>query len=181
MQEVRGRWNSRLNQQESASACLGWAWGAWRCYRAGPTGWKEDSPKVPTPSLTFFLLLAPGSSASLIIAHPNVSNPRNGECAASEAFVSVEGGGGGGGRGKGKGGGSAREGREGREGREWGGLPYVVTTIEPCGYRAREEGAIVVVPCGWPYQLLRQTHARAMGLLPLLAAGCLDLNLAFPH
>jgi len=29
--------------------------------------------------------------------------------------------------------------------------------------------------------LLRQTHARAMGLLPLLAAGCLDLNLAFPH
>lgn len=113
LQEVRGRRNSRLNQQESASACLGAV-----LLSCAPHWLEGRLAEGADPSLTF-LLLAPGSSASVIIARSSVSNPRNGECAASEGFVSVEGGG------------RARGGEGSGRSAIW------VTMIEPCGYRAR--------------------------------------------
>jgi hypothetical protein len=63
------------------------AWGAVLLSRA--RHWLEGRlAEGADPSLAF-LVLAPGSSASAIVARSSVSNPRSGECAVSEAVVSV--------------------------------------------------------------------------------------------
>ncbi len=101
------------------------AWGAVLLSRA--PHWLEGRlAEGADPSLPF-LVLAPGSSASAIVARSSVSNARNRECAVSEAVVSV----------------GEEEWCEGGRQQE-GGLPYVVTMVEPCGYRVREE-----VPSWW--------------------------------